>query len=274
MRYATVRIDGATGAARVEGDDLVVLDAVDVGALLAGRAAGREAPETGVVVPFGAADLAPVVTRPGKIVCLGLNYRAHIEEMGRELPDHPTLFAKFASALIGARDPIALPRESDQVDWEGELAFVVGRRVRRAATDEAAAAIAGFTVLNDVSMRDWQYRTLQWLQGKTFEAATPVGPVLVTPDEVGHEPDLELTVEVDDRPTQKARTSDLVFPPVSIVEYLSTIFTLEPGDLVATGTPGGVGFAATPPEFLGPGSVVRVSIEQLGVLENRCEHEH
>jgi acylpyruvate hydrolase len=205
MRWATIRTSDGTRAARVDGDVLVELAAGDVGELLT---RGGEARETGSVHDVADADFAPVVTRPGKILCQGLNYRNHILEMGHALPEHPTLFAKFADALIGAHDDILLPRESDSVDWEAELALVIGSRVRRATTAEAAAAIAGFTVANDVSMRDWQYRTLEWLQGKTWEHATPVGPWLVSPDELGGAgPDLAIGCEVDGVVRQAAHTS-------------------------------------------------------------------
>ena len=214
--------------------------------------------------------LAPVVPRPGKIFCVGLNYRTHILEMGRELPPFPTLFAKFPEALVGPTDPIELDPASDAVDWEAELAVVIGARVRRAGPDEAAAAIAGFSVLNDVTMRDWQYRSVQWLQGKTFEASTPFGPQLVTPDELpgGVAPALDLTCTVDGELVQAANTSDLVFSPVALVEYISTIVTLNPGDVIATGTPGGVGHARTPPRYLTDGSVLVTEIVGLGRLTN------
>jgi len=213
------------------------------------------------------------VPRPGKIICVGLNYRTHILEMGRELPRHPALFAKFAEALIGPRDPIALPPESAAADWEAELAVVIGGTVRRADPGQAAAAIAGFTVLNDITMRDWQYRSPMWLQGKTFEGTTPVGPVLVTPDELpgGVRPVLELRCEVDGETVQKASTGDLVFDPVDLVRYVSTIVTLRPGDLIATGTPGGVGHARKPPRYLADGSVVVTEISGLGRLENQVQ---
>jgi acylpyruvate hydrolase len=272
MRYLTVRIDGGTSAARQEGDELVLLEAADVGEALALVDAGAPLVERGGTLALAEAELSPPVPTPSKILCLGLNYRAHILEMGRELPSDPTLFAKFARALVGPTDPILLPPESTEVDWEGELGIVIGRRVRRARGDEAAAAIGGFTVVNDVSMRDWQWRTQEWLQGKTFERSTPVGPVVVTPEELGGpRPDLVMTVQVDGEEVQRANTGDLVFDPVAIVEYASTIITLDPGDLIATGTPGGVGAARKPPRFLAPGNVVRTEIEGIGVLENRCE---
>jgi len=273
VRLATVRTPDGTRAARLDGEDLVLLDAADVGALLEDEGRRERATAAdGDRVPFADAELAPVIPRPPKIVCLGMNYRSHIEEMGREAPTHPTLFGKYGRSLIGPRDDIVLPPESDQVDWEVELAFVVGRMARRVTGAAARGAIAGFTVLNDVSMRDWQFRTMQFLQGKTWDRSTPVGPVLVTPDELPGEtaPDLELRCEVDGEVMQEGRTSDLLFGPAELVEYISTILTLEPGDIIATGTPGGVGFGRSPKVFLQPGQVVRTSIEGIGELVNRC----
>jgi acylpyruvate hydrolase len=272
VRLVTVRTPAGTRAARLEEDELVLLDAGDVGSLLGETDWARRATaEGGSRTTLDGADLGPVVPKPPKIVCLGMNYRSHIEEMGREAP-HPTLFAKYARSLIGPGDPIVLPPESDQVDWEVELAFVIGREVRRATGREARDAIAGFTVLNDISMRDWQFRTPQFLQGKTWEGSTPVGPALVTLDEVsgGAAPDLVLTCEVDGEVMQKGRTSDLLLGPEELVAYISTIVTLEPGDVVATGTPAGVGVGRTPPLFLRPGQVVRTSIEGIGELLNEC----
>ncbi|MEA2625220.1 MAG: acylpyruvate hydrolase, partial [Candidatus Binatota bacterium] len=238
MKLATLRTAGGTRAVRVEGNEAVELDAADVGALLALEPdLARVNAASGPRHALDLAALAPLVPRPAKIICLGHNYLTHIREMGAEPPEHPTLFAKFARALIGARDPIVLPRASEQVDWEVELAIVIGREVRHASADAARAAIAGYTILNDVSVRDWQRRTKQWLQGKTFEATTPVGPWLVTPDEVNDARDLVVRCEVDGRVMQEGRTSDLLFGPADCVAYVSTILTLEPGDLISTGTP-------------------------------------
>jgi len=271
MRWATIRTDDGTRAARVDGDALVELDARDVGELLA---RGGDAPETGTTHEVATAEYAPVVTQPGKILCQGLNYRSHIVEMGHQLPEHPTLFVKFREALIGAHDDIVLPPDSDAVDWEAELALVIGTPVRRASNAEAAAAIAGFTVANDISMRDWQYRTLEWLQGKAWEHATPVGPCLVTPDEVGGtDPDLAIGCDVDGVVRQASRTTELVFSPANLVAYVSQFVTLEPGDLLLTGTPAGVGHGMDPPVYLAAGQVVRTTIEGLGELRNRCVAE-
>jgi len=268
MRWATVRTQHGTRAVRVDSDALIELDARDVGEFLARDGNARE---TGTVHDVASADYAPVVTHPGKIICQGLNFRNHILEMGNTLPEHPTLFTKFREALIGAHDDIVLPPESDSVDWEAELALVIGTRVRRAGPDEATGAIAGFTVANDISMRDWQYRTLEWLQGKTWEHATPVGPWLVTPDEVGGpDPDLSIGCAVDGVFRQDARTSELVFSPADLVAYASQFVTLEPGDLLLTGTPAGVGHGMDPPTYLAAGQVVRTTIEGIGELVNRC----
>jgi len=271
MRLATVRLGGRNAAVRLEDDTAVELGATDVGAVLRRpRWASWAAQVPGPRYPVSGLEYAPPVPAPSKILCVGLNYRSHILEMGRELPEHPTLFAKFPDTLLGARDDLVLPSVSDQVDWEVELGVVVGSPVRRASREEARAAIAGYTVVNDVSMRDWQFRTREWLQGKAFEATTPVGPWLVTGDEVDDARDLELRCEVDGQVMQSGRTSDLVFDPAELVAYISTFTTLRPGDLIVTGTPGGVGVARTPPVFLAPGQQLTTVIEGIGAGVNRC----
>jgi acylpyruvate hydrolase len=271
MKLATLRTANGTRAARIDGDILVEVDAPDVGALLADSAWRYKARAAdGPRHTLDSADLAPVVLRPGKILCVGLNYRTHILEMGRDLPEHPTLFAKFADALLGANDAISLDPVSDAVDWEAELAVVIGAPVRRASRVEAEQAVAGFAAFNDVTMRDWQYRTLQWLQGKTFEASTPFGPYLATPDELpgGTRPSLDLHCAVNGETVQTANTSDLVFDPVALIEYISQIITLHPGDVIATGTPGGVGHARDPKRYLTDGAALTTAIEYLGVQKN------
>lgn len=272
MKLATIRtLDGTTRAVRVEDDVLVDLGAADLGSFLsrpdwAERAAAATEPATHV----RGATFAPVVPRPGKIVCVGLNYRTHIREMGRDLPEYPTLFAKFADTLVGATDDIVKPPESTQFDWEGELAVVLGKAVRRARGDEAEQAIAGFAVLNDITCRDWQFRTREWLQGKNWETTTPLGPHLVTPDELsgGVRPELDISTRVDGETVQKDTTGDLLFDPVALVEYVSTMTTLRPGDIIATGTPGGVGHARQPGRYLEAGQTVTTEISGLGRCVN------
>jgi acylpyruvate hydrolase len=273
VKLATIRDGGATVAVRIDGDEAVELGAADVGAVLRrdGWRAWAEAAD-GPRRPVSDLDYAPLVPRPDKIVCVGLNYRTHILETGREPPQHPTLFAKYRASLIGAHDDIVLPAVSERVDWEAELAVVIGAPARHVPADAAAAAIAGYSVLNDVSVRDFQNRTLQWLQGKTFESSTPVGPWLVTADE-SPGPAREIVCEVGGETMQKADTADLVFDPAALVAYISAILTLEPGDIIATGTPGGVGAARQPPRFLADGDVVVTRIAGVGECRNRCRKE-
>ena len=282
MKLATIRIPAADGgdpvnrAVRLDGDHLVDLGDADLGAFLGRsdwrtRAEGARTGTDAAAYPAAGARFAPPVPRPSKIVCVGLNYRSHIPEMGRELPQYPTLFAKFADSLVGAEDEIVKPAETQAFDWEAELAFVIGRPVRRAVGSRAEEAIAGFTVLNDVTARDWQYRTEQWLQGKAWDSCTPVGPYLVTPDELpgGVRPTLGIRLRVDGEVMQDDSTADLLFDPVALVEYVSTIVRLNPGDIIATGTPGGVGHARTPKRHLAAGSTVETWIEGIGRLHNR-----
>jgi len=268
MRLSTIHWNGATAAARIEDGRAVVLEQYgDVGAVLRAGAPSLVASSDGPVIDLDAARYAPVILAPGKIVCVGLNYRAHILEMKRDLPEYPVLFAKFADTLAAAGEDIALPPESPEIDWEGELAVVIGSTVRRADAEQAEDAIAGYTIANDVSMRDWQFRTREWLQGKMWERSTPLGPVLATPDEIPS--DARMTTSVDGVQKQAGDIHDLVHGPVDLVRYVSTITTLRPGDVILTGTPGGVGHAREPREYLASGSVVEVTIDGIGTLRNR-----
>ena len=272
MRLATIRTPSGTRAVRLDAERAVETGHSDVGVLLANpdwRAMASRA--SGASHELADLDYAPVVPRPGKVICVGVNYKAHIKEMGRETPSHPTLFAKYAEALIGANDDIVIPSISDAVDWEAELAVIVGSPLRNVDAQGAEEGIAGYSVLNDVSMRDWQFRTLQWLQGKTFEGSTPFGPALVTADEAGFGSDL--ACYVDDEIVQSAVTSDMVFGPVEALSYISQFITLKPGDVVSLGTPGGVGHARKPPRYLQPGQTLRTVIDGIGECGNLCVKE-
>jgi acylpyruvate hydrolase len=275
MKLVTIRTTDGTRAGRIEGTEVVLLPYSDVGALLAADDWDAQAMGDGDRVALAGADLGPLVPNPSKVFCVGLNYLLHVKEGGRgEVPNHPTLFAKFADSLTGPNDPIPLPKASPKVDWEVELVAVVGKTVRNANEQEAIDAIAGYTVGNDTSMRDWQRRTEQWLQGKCWGASSPVGPALVTLDELGSaRPDLRISCEVNGTIMQDSRTSDLLFDAVHVVQYASTIIPLRPGDLIFTGTPDGVGAARNPPIFLQHGDTVTCRIEGLGELVNRCVSE-
>lgn len=280
MKLATIRTATGTRAVALDAPgSLVDLGVSDVGTLLAQpdwRAIVKQA--DGEKFDAATADFAPVVPTPSKVVCVGHNYRNHIREMGREMPSYPTLFTKFADCLIGANDTIEKPKETDALDWEVELTIVVGQTVRRADEESAAAAIAGFTVMNDISVRDWQFRTIEWTQGKIWGDSTPVGPYLVTPDELpgGVRPELAVSTVVDGQTMQSDNTADLLFDPVHLVQYISTILPLRPGDLIATGTSAGVGHARDPKIYLQPGQEVVAAIDSLGecrntVVEQACE---
>jgi acylpyruvate hydrolase len=271
MRLATVSVNGGTAAAVLTEDGLAEIDGfADVGALLrdGGLDAARAAAANGGSRLFSPGELLRPVLEPKVIVCVGLNYRDHILEMGRELPEHPTLFAKLPGALTDPVADIVIPSSSVEVDYEGELVIVIGQRVRNATPAEAEAAIAGYTLMNDVSMRDFQYRTLQWFAGKNFERSTPVGPYVATADEVGDLAGRELRVAVNGDLRQHARFGELVFDPPALVADISQILTLDPVDLIATGTPGGVGYGMEPKLFLQDGDVVEISVAGIGALRN------
>jgi 2-keto-4-pentenoate hydratase/2-oxohepta-3-ene-1,7-dioic acid hydratase in catechol pathway len=219
--------------------------------------------------PAEAALMAPVPD-PQKIICLGLNYRDHAIESNMPIPEEPILFSKFPSALIGHREEILLPPESDEVDYEAELVVVIGKRGKRIARDAALGYVAGYAVGHDVSARDWQLNKpgKQWLAGKTFDTFAPIGPELVTADEVPDPHNLGIRLRLNGRTLQDSSTSQLIFRIDETIAYLSRIVTLEPGDLIFTGTPPGVGMARKPPVWLKPGDVAEVEIDGLGTLRN------
>jgi acylpyruvate hydrolase len=212
--------------------------------------------------------LGPVVPDPAKLICIGLNYRDHAAETKQALPEVPTVFAKYPNVLIGAGAPIVVPRMSSKIDYEAELAFVIGRRARHVPEAEALGCVAGYTCFNDVTARDVQKRSPQWTLGKSFDTFGPLGPALVTADQVPDPHALAIRCSVDGETLQESSTGAMVFSVARLVSFLSEVMTLEPGDVVATGTPAGVGFVRDPPRYLRPGETVRVEIEGVGVLEN------
>ena len=272
MRFASVLHDGTPMAVAIEGDQAIPMKGIrELGAgtplsLLRNPPLDRDS-----ALPVQAVRRRAVVPRPGKVVCVGHNYVAHIEETQRDRPDYPVFFAKFPTTLTGPYDDIPLPPESKAIDYEGELVVVIGERGRRIPADTALQHVAGYAVANDVSMRDYQYRTHQFLQGKAWDATTPVGPDLVTLEEIT-EP-LRLQTFVNDERTQDTSTELMVFDVATLVSAVSVFAALEPGDLILTGTPGGVGYRREPKLLLKDGDVVVVEIDQVGRIENRCVAE-
>lgn len=255
------------------GGDMVALLEQGPGAIdrVAAAVVGRGA-ASATVARSDVRLLAPVA-RPPKFLAIGLNYADHVAESETPKPEHQLWFNKQSPCVIGPGDPIHVPRASKVVDYEGELAFVVGRRCRHVPAERAAEVIAGYTIVNDVSVRDWQRRTPTMTMGKSFDTHGPMGPCVVTPDEVGDPHALRLRTWVNGELRQDSTTDNLIFDCFEMVEHLSTAFTLEPGDVIATGTPGGVGIARTPPALLAHGDVVRIEIERIGVLENPVTDE-
>jgi acylpyruvate hydrolase len=222
----------------------------------------------GVVFMLSEVTLKAPIPRPGKLILLGLNYRDHAEETGQKIPEVPTLFSKYNNSVIGPGAAILIPRTTEQIDYEAEFAFVIGRRGHSIPRERALDYVAGYTIINDVSARDYQFVTSQWMVGKTFDTHCPMGPTLVLKDEIADPHNLDLSLSIAGEVLQKSNTNQLIFKIPETVEYLSQVMTLEPGDVISTGTPAGVGFTRKPPRWLRPGETVRIEIAGLGVLEN------
>lgn len=223
--------------------------------------------------PAAAKDLASVVLlapipRPPKVICVGLNYRDHAAEAKMEVPPVPTIFSKFSNAVTGPGAPVILPRNTKKPDYEAELAFVIGTGGRHIPADRWREHVYGYMCLNDVSARDFQLATSQWLMGKTFDTFAPTGPWITTADEIVDPHDLDISLEINGEVMQSSNTRELIFGIPALIEYLSSVFTLEPGDIVTTGTPAGVGFSKKPPRWLRPGDEMVVRIQGLGELRN------
>ena len=282
MRLATIQTADGPRAAVLHGMHYVDLYATDprlpagLRRLLemgpAGLELAQQAARRPDAVKYEASRVTflPPVTDPRKIVCIGLNYRDHAAESGAPIPKDPVLFSKYATALVGHDAPIVLPSVSGEVDFEAELVVVVSKGGRHLTPEQAKGHIAGYTVGHDVSARDWQLNKpgKQWMAGKTFDTFAPVGPMLVTPEEVPDPHNLGIRLRLNDQTMQDSNTKQLIFGVDELIAYLSQVFTLEPGDLIFTGTPPGVGMARKPPVWLKPGDVVDVEIDHLGTLRN------
>lgn len=255
-------IDWASNRQVIQADPEALARLDEAARTLAAGAASQSA-----VRPLADVHLGPPIPDPGKIICLGLNYRSHAEEAGFTPPQVPILFAKFSNALNGPYDPILLPEVSREVDYEAELALVIGKICKHVDSASAYEYIAGYMALNDVSARDLQMRVSQWLSGKTLDTFAPCGPALVV-GEIDDPQNLAITTRLNGEPLQQGDTRNMIFPIPEILAYVSSLMTLQPGDIIATGTPEGVGFMRQPPIFLQPGDVVEVEIEAIGALRN------
>lgn len=218
-------------------------------------------------------DFIRPLSNVSRVLCVGLNFTDHAKEVGAETPSHPTIFTKFGNALIGPGEQIQMPTESNKIDWEVELCAVVGKEGRRIPVEEAEEYLLGYTALNDVSVRDWQGRTSEWFQGKNWDSMTPFGPVIVSPDELDIAGGLAMSCTVDGETRQQGSTANLIFRPAEVISYISTFMTLQPGDLIALGTPAGVGLSLRPRKWLAPGQTVVTEIEGIGRLTNVCSSE-
>ncbi|WP_067682884.1 fumarylacetoacetate hydrolase family protein [Nocardia miyunensis] len=273
MAYASYEYDGVRNVGRVEGDTLIPLAGLtELGreADIETLTAATELPEH--AVPVAQVRLLPVVPAPDKVVCIGLNYHSHIGETKRELPTYPVMFPKYASSLIGPREDIILPPESSQMDYEVELAVIIGRAGRRIAREDAHDHVLGYAVANDITMRDYQYKTHQWMQGKAWDNSTPVGPYLVRPDEV----DLSnagIRTILRGETLQSSDLSKLIFDIPTLIATVSEFTRVLPGDIILTGTPGGVGYRRDPQLFLTDGDEITVEIDGVGKLVNRVRKE-
>jgi 2-keto-4-pentenoate hydratase/2-oxohepta-3-ene-1,7-dioic acid hydratase in catechol pathway len=286
MRFATLNTSHGPRAAVLVGDrflDLAASDSRipnsvrqiigDPALLAAARQVASRGDSAGVSATT--ARLHAPIHDPQKIVCVGLNYRDHAHESKMPIPREPVLFSKFPSALVGHGEPVVLPKVSSKVDYEAELVIVVGKRGRRISEASAMDHVAGYSVGHDVSARDWQLEKdgKQWMVGKTFDTFAPVGPTLVTRDEVPDPHKLAIALRVNGQALQSSNTEQMIFTVAQLISYLSVVFTLEPGDLIFTGTPPGIGHARNPPVYLKPGDVAEVEIHTLGVLRNPVSGE-
>jgi 2-keto-4-pentenoate hydratase/2-oxohepta-3-ene-1,7-dioic acid hydratase in catechol pathway len=279
MKFVTFqRANGGPEAGVLSGDRVISLAPAGFADLIAVLAAGetartkvneysRSAPSNSIF-PLDSVRLLAPIPRPPKLICIGLNYRDHAAETHNEIPKVPTVFAKFSNVVIGPGDPIVLPRISQKPDYEAEFMFVIGTGGRRIAAADWQRHVFGYTIFNDVSARDFQSATSQWMMGKTFDTFAPMGPHLVSADEIADPHALDISLRIGEEVLQHSNTRELIFKIPDLVEYISSVVTLEPGDVVATGTPAGVGFTRKPPRYLRAGDEVVVAIAGLGELRN------
>jgi 2-keto-4-pentenoate hydratase/2-oxohepta-3-ene-1,7-dioic acid hydratase in catechol pathway len=283
MQYVTFERDRSAEPGAIQGGNVVSLKGAGFPSLIAVIEGGLDArrrvetwlakPPANAVIPLTDARLLAPIPHPPKIICVGLNYRDHAIESKMEIPKVPTIFTKFSTAVIGPGDAIVLPKLSAKPDYEAELAFVIGKGGRYISKDRWQDHVFGYTNLNDVSARDYQMATTQWTMGKTFDTFAPFGPAIVTADEIADPHALDIQMIINGEVLQSSNTSQLIFRIPELIEFLSSVFTLEAGDIVSTGTPSGVGFSRTPPRWLRPEDECVVKISGLGELRNPVKAE-
>jgi 2-keto-4-pentenoate hydratase/2-oxohepta-3-ene-1,7-dioic acid hydratase in catechol pathway len=278
MKFVTFLREGASEPGVLIDTDVVSLKDAGFTTLLDAIAGGPAArarigtwvlkPAASAVAPLASVRLLAPIPRPPKIICVGLNYRDHAIESNMEIPKVPTIFSKYATSVIGPGEKIRLPRVSTKPDYEAEFAVIIGKGGRHIPADAWKEHVFGYTIVNDVSARDYQMATSQWMIGKTFDTFAPMGPAIVSADEIADPHNLDISLTINGETLQHSNTKNLIFRIPDLIEYLSAVFTLESGDVISTGTPAGVGFARKPPRFLQPGDDVRILVEGLGELWN------
>jgi len=277
MKLITFSYEGSAQAGVLQGSNVIGLRSAGypdaISAITAGRAGIEKAAAAGEAIPLARVKLLAPVPKPPKVICVGLNYRDHAIESKMEIPAVPTIFSKYATAVIGPGEKIVLPKNSQKPDYEAEFAFVIGKGGRHISKERAMEHVFGYMNLNDVSARDFQMATTQWMMGKTFDTFAPTGPYVASADEIADPHALDISLSINGEVMQHSNTRELIFRIPDLVEYLSSVFTLEPGDIVSTGTPSGVGFSHKPPRWLRPGDEVVVRVEGLGELRNVCVAE-
>lgn len=269
MKYVSFTLsDGSAGFGRLHGDSIEVLSnqaddlkaAIDAGTLATLNSEEQRA--------LDSVTLAPVIPNPGKVFCVGHNYETHRQETGRAATEYPSIFVRFADSLGAHNQPIVMPKVSTDLDYEGELAVIIGKGGRYISEEDAMSHVAGYACFNDASVRDWQWHSRQFTPGKNFPTTGPFGPFMVTPDEAGDLSEVNVTTKLNDQIVQQQPIGDMIFPIATVIAYISSFTPLKPGDVIASGTPGGVGAKRTPPLWMKPGDTVTVEIGPMGTLSN------
>ncbi|OFC70406.1 fumarylacetoacetate hydrolase family protein [Alteromonas confluentis] len=274
MKYVSfTTADGKAGFGRLNGETITDLTATAADLKTAINDGTLASLESDATLALSDVTLAPVIPNPGKVFCVGHNYESHRQETGRAATDHPSIFVRFADSLSAHEQPIVMPKVSTQLDFEGELAVIIGKGGRYISEDDAMSHVAGYACFNDASVRDWQWHSRQFTPGKNFPTTGPFGPYMVTPDEAGDLSEVNVTTRLNDNIVQQQPIGDMIFPIATVIAYISSFTPLKSGDVIASGTPGGVGAKRNPPLWMKPGDTVTVEIGPMGTLVNTISAE-